>query len=64
MGSVVGTIKDFVEKSGNKIGVLKIRTFRPFPKEEIIKILSLAKYAAILDKSISLGEEGILAAEI
>lgn len=64
MGSVVGTIKDFVEKSKAKIGVLKIRTFRPFPKDEIIKILSNAKYAAILDKSISLGEEGILAAEI
>lgn len=64
MGSVIGTIKDFIEKSNNKIGVLKIRTFRPFPKDEIIKILSLAKYAAILDKSISLGEEGILAAEI
>ncbi len=64
MGSVVGTIKDFIEKSKAKIGVLKIRTFRPFPKDEIIKILSKAKYAAILDKSISLGEEGILAAEI
>ena len=64
MGSVVGTIKDFIEKSNDKIGVLKIRTFRPFPKDEIIKILSKAKYAAILDKSVSLGEEGILAAEI
>ncbi|MEA2065338.1 MAG: pyruvate ferredoxin oxidoreductase, partial [Patescibacteria group bacterium] len=64
MGSVVGTIKDFIEKSNDKIGILKIRTFRPFPKDEIIKILSKAKYVVVLDKSVSLGEEGILAAEI
>lgn len=64
MGSVVGTVKHYIENTKNKVGVLKIRSFRPLPKEEILKVLGKAKYIAVLDKSISLGEEGILAMEI
>lgn len=73
MGSVVGTIKDVADetKTGKSlfpnnsgVGVLKIRCLRPFPAEEIIKFLSLAKHVAVIDKSISLGLAGTLAAEI
>lgn len=67
MGSVVGTIKetiDDLEKAGMKVGVLKIVAFRPFPDEEIVRALTSAKNIAVIDKSISLGTEGILATEI
>jgi pyruvate ferredoxin oxidoreductase alpha subunit len=67
MGSVVGTIKDAVDEmneAGQKVSVLKVKCFRPFPAEEILKKLSKAKNVAILDKSISLGNEGILATEV
>jgi pyruvate ferredoxin oxidoreductase alpha subunit len=63
MGSVIGTIKETIGKS-NKIGILKIKCFRPFPTDEILKIIKPAKNIAIIDKSISLGATGILASEI
>ncbi len=63
MGSVIGTIKETIGKS-NKIGILKIKCFRPFPTDEILKIIKPAKNIAIIDKSISLGAAGILASEI
>lgn len=78
MGSVIGTIKDTVLNyppykggikgglfSGNKgVGVLKIKCFRPFPAEQILKIIKPAKNIAVIDKSISLGATGTLASEI
>ena len=63
MGSVIGTIKEAVGKS-DKIGILKIKCFRPFPTDEILKIIKPTKNIAIVDKSISLGTMGILASEI
>ncbi|MFH1030633.1 MAG: hypothetical protein V1770_05235, partial [bacterium] len=49
---------------GGSVGILKIKSFRPFPSEEIRKALKNAKYVAVLEKAISLGNEGILAGEI
>jgi len=67
MGSVIGTMKDAVDEmneNGGKIGILKVVALRPFPDEEIAIALSKAKNIAVLDKSISLGTEGILATEM
>lgn len=68
MGSVLGSIKEVVDEyraRGEKIGVLKVRSFRPFPGEAVAKALSGAKAVAVVDKSISLGRyEGILFTEI
>jgi pyruvate ferredoxin oxidoreductase alpha subunit len=67
MGSVCGTIKEEIDKlrkKGEKVGLLKLTCFRPFPDEEIIKALSKAKYIAVIDKSISIGTEGILASDL
>ena len=63
MGSVVGTIKDVVDKN-SRVGVLKIKTYRPFPADEILKVIKKAKYVAVLDKAITLGEMGPLASDI
>ena len=67
MGSVCGTIKDVVDEMRErkqKVGLLKIISLRPFVDEEVVKYLNKAKYIAVVDKSISLGTEGILATEI
>ena len=71
MGSVVGTIKDAVDKFNKKfqlagqIGVLKIKTYRPFPDKEILKTIVSAKYVAVVEKAISLGAtDGPLALDI
>lgn len=67
MGSVIGTIKDSVDelrKEGKKVGILKIKSLRPFPTEEALTQLKNAKKIAVIDKSISLGTEGIFATEL
>jgi pyruvate ferredoxin oxidoreductase alpha subunit len=67
MGSVVGTIKDVVDElreEGKKIGVLKIRTFRPFPKKTIYDALKEIKNVVVMEKDISLGFGGMLANEL
>ena len=67
MGSVLGTIKDVVDElreSGKKIGVLKIRAFRPFPADEIVNALKNIKNAIVIEKAVSLGKGGILSCEI
>jgi pyruvate ferredoxin oxidoreductase alpha subunit len=63
MGSVCGTIKDVIDslrEEGEKIGLLKIRVFRPFPREEIREVLEKAAKVAVLDKNISFGMGGVL----
>jgi len=67
MGSVIGTIKDTLSlprRGQGELGVLKIKTYRPFPAEQILKIIKPAKNIAIIDKSISLGHLGCLASDI
>ena len=41
LGSVISTIKDTVAESKD-VGILKIKVFRPFPAEQILKIIKLA----------------------
>jgi pyruvate ferredoxin oxidoreductase alpha subunit len=67
MGSICGTIKDAIDEmrdEGTKVGLLKIRVFRPFPSDEIAQALSRAKRIAVLDKNISLGAKGAVAMEV
>lgn len=61
MNSTAGTTKDVVDQlreKGIKVGLLKIRVFRPFPAEEIAKALSGLKAVAVLDKADSLNGVG------
>lgn len=54
MGSSAGTAKaaaDELREEGIKAGVIKIRVFRPFPGEELAKVLAPVKAVAVLDKS-------------
>ena len=49
---------DQLRKQGVKAGLLKIRVFRPFPAEEIVKALENIKTVAVLDRSDSIGSFG------
>ncbi len=63
MGSVVGTIKEVVDElrdKGKKVGVLKIRSYRPFPKKAVYDALKKVKNVIVIEKAISLGASGIL----
>jgi pyruvate ferredoxin oxidoreductase alpha subunit len=67
MGSLAGTVKDAIDEmreNGKKVGLLRIRCFRPFPSEEVVKALSGVKTVAVLDKNISVGSKGAVALEI
>jgi pyruvate ferredoxin oxidoreductase alpha subunit len=58
MGSICGTIKDAIDEmraDGRKVGLLKLRSFRPFPEEEVKKALAGVSTVAVLEKNVSLG---------
>jgi len=67
LGSVVGTVKDTIDDlrdEGTKAGVIKVRTLRPFPSEELRKALEGTQSVGIIDKNVSLGFEGALFSEV
>lgn len=67
MGSICGTVKDAIDdmrNEGKKVGLLKLRAFRPFPVNEVQKALKGVSTVAVLDKNISLGSKGAVALEV
>ncbi len=50
---------DNLRAEGLKIGLARVRTFRPFPKEEMIKLGKQADLI-VIDRNISIGSEGAL----
>ena len=68
MGSAAGTAKQAVDElrdQGKKVGVLKLRVFRPFPAKEIAAALSRCKAVAIMDRCESYnGNGGPLGSEV
>ena len=67
MGSAIGTIKAALSpltRGDGGVGVLKIKCFRPFPAEAILKIIKPAKNIAVIDKAITLGQIGPLASDL
>lgn len=63
MGSVCSTIRvciDEMRERGEKVGLLKLRVYRPFPVEHIKKAIANADKIAVIDKNISFGVGGAL----
>jgi len=61
MGSSTGTAKvaiDRLRNEGEKVGLLKIRVFRPFPGQELIEALSNLSAIAVLDRAMIPGARG------
>ena len=54
MGSFVATSRfavDLMRDQGKKVGLVKVRTYRPFPGEELVEALGDAKIAVVLDRN-------------
>ena len=57
MGSVMGNAKeavDLMREKGEKVGALRIRSYRPFPHEKVKKLLE-GKKVAVFEKDVSFG---------
>jgi pyruvate ferredoxin oxidoreductase alpha subunit len=61
MGSVTETLMtavDELRQHGKKVGIVRIRLWRPFPFEEIREALSGRKVVAVVDRALSTGGPG------
>lgn len=61
IGSAAGTAKDAIDRlrdNGVKAGLVKIRSFRPFPAKEIAKALKPCKAVAVMDRSETFSTNG------
>ncbi len=57
---VIGQLRD----KGYRVGLLKIRVFRPFPTLQLRRILDRVPRIAVIERNISLGREGIFCSEL
>jgi len=67
LGSVVGTIKDAIDamrSEGKKVGLLKIRSYRPFPVQALRKALKDAAVIAVIEKDVAIGGEAGLVTDL
>ena len=67
LGSVVGTLEETVDAmraAGVKIGLLSIRSYRPFPLEAVRLALKGAHRVVVLEKSFSVGMGGVVSADV
>lgn len=56
MGTVTSTARGIVDEyrnAGKKVGLVKLRFFRPFPSEDLRKVLSGVSAVGVFDRSIS-----------
>jgi pyruvate ferredoxin oxidoreductase alpha subunit len=63
MGSICSTLRvciDDMRERGEKVGLLKVRVYRPFPVEHIKKAIASADKIAVIDKNITFGLGGAL----
>jgi pyruvate ferredoxin oxidoreductase alpha subunit len=67
LGSVLGTIEDAVDElreRGERVGVLGIRAFRPFPGEEVRQALAGASRVLVVERALAVGIGGIVAQDV
>ena len=67
MGSVVGTVKEAVDElrlQGKKVGLVKIRCYRPFPYEEIWEAIKRARVVGVMEADFSMGSEGAVGMDL
>jgi pyruvate ferredoxin oxidoreductase alpha subunit len=67
MGSVIGTIKDTIDEmrsEGKKVGLVKVRSYRPFPIEALRNALKDADVIAVIEKDVSIGNEAGLVTDL
>jgi phenylglyoxylate dehydrogenase alpha subunit len=58
VGSCAGTIKVVVDKKrdeGAKVGLIRVRSFRPFPRERLLNALMGKKAIGVIDRNVCFG---------
>ena len=58
IGSMTGAAKDAVDsarEAGEKVGLVKVKTFRPFPVAAMVKALTGLKAIGVVDRAVSFG---------
>ena len=66
-GSVTSTARCVIEElrgRGERVGLCKLKLFRPFPAESIRRILGGVPRLAVIDRNVSFGVGGVFAQEI
>lgn len=66
-GSLSGTAREVVEtlrKQGEKVGLIKIRCFRPFPYQHLRELVAPAQKIIVMERDLAPGQGGIFAGEI
>lgn len=66
-GTVASTARiviDQMRRKGYPVGLMKLKSFRPFPGQELQEALRSVAKIAVLDRNLSLGTGGIIAQEL
>jgi len=66
-GTITSTARlllDDLWAKGEKVGLLKVKMFRPFPVESICRALKTARKVAVIDRNFSSGAGGIFLQEV
>jgi len=61
MGTIASTAKtavDRLQRDGKRIGLVAIKSFKPFPEEEFQRIAGYAKAMGVVDRNVSTGTRG------
>jgi len=67
IGSMAGTIKDAVDglrSEGKRVGLVKIRCYRPFPHEDIWEAIKGCRVVAVMEADFSMGSEGAVGMDL
>jgi pyruvate ferredoxin oxidoreductase alpha subunit len=66
-GSLCGTIKDVVDEErdkGRKVGLVRLKVFRPWPKAAVLGALGHARRIAVIERGASFGSGGVMTPEV
>jgi pyruvate ferredoxin oxidoreductase alpha subunit len=67
LGSVLGTLEDVVDDlrdEGESVGAVAIKTFRPWPVDEVRAALGNASRVVVLDRALGIGIGGIVVLDV
>ena len=67
IGSLAGTIKEAVDEmrsNNERVGLVKIRCYRPFPHEDIWDAIKGAKLVLVTEANFSMGSEGAIGMDL
>lgn len=67
MGSVIGTIKDVIDEmraEGKKIGLICLKSYRPFPSQELADVLKATKEVLVIDRALQVGIGGVVTDDV